>query len=94
MDYVFPLRLVYLAVEVVFSTLILSFIVAMVLSWLPISPSNQFSRIVNTIIRPIREPFDRRIPPIGAFSISFLVAIWAVYFVENLILYALPYPWQ
>lgn len=76
-------------VQVFFAFLIISFFVSMILSWMPIAPSHPVNRFFGTITRPILEPFDRRIPPVGMFRISFLIAFWALFFVRQMLMYGL-----
>jgi uncharacterized protein YggT (Ycf19 family) len=80
-------------VSAFFGFLIIAFLVSMVLSWLPIAPANPFKRTVDRIIQPILGPIDRRIPPVGFIRISFFIAIWAVFFLRELFLNALPGAW-
>jgi YggT family protein len=76
-----------------FGFLIIAFLINMVLSWFPISPANPFRRFFSTIIAPILDPLDRRIPPIGIFRVSFLIAFWALFFASSLFQVALPAGW-
>lgn len=85
--------MIHLLTQAFFSFLLIVFFLSMILSWLPISPANPVSRFCNLIIGPILAPFDQRIPPIGMFRISFLIAWWSILFVEQLILIALPKAW-
>jgi uncharacterized protein YggT (Ycf19 family) len=64
-----------------------------ILSWIRVSPNNPVNRFVNLIITPITRPISRRVPPIGFLDISWLIASWAIIFVMNLILFALPPHW-
>lgn len=60
-----------------------------ILSWFPYdssSPLNPVRRVIFTITEPVLAPFRRLIPPIGAFDISFLVAIIVVQLVVQNIL--------
>ncbi len=76
-----------------FGFLIIAFLINMVLSWFPISPANPFKRFITRIIAPLIEPLDRRIPPIGIFRVSFLIAFWALFFASSLFQAALPAGW-
>ena len=80
-------------VQLFFGFLIIAFLVSMVMSWLPISPSNPIKLIVNRIIQPILAPLDQRIPPVGMFRLSFLFAFWGLIFAQSLFLAALPLNW-
>ncbi len=83
----------HLIVQLFFGFLILAFIISMLLSWLPIAPSNPIKLFFNRIINPIVAPLDRRIPPMGMFRLSFLFAFWALLFARGLFLAALPASW-
>jgi len=85
--------LIHTLVQVFFYFLIAVVFVSFIISWLPINPDNPVSLFLNRILRPLREPLDRRIPPIGFLNISFLILIWAINFTMQLILYALPASW-
>jgi YggT family protein len=64
-----------------------------ILSWFPYShnsPLNPVRQVIFTITEPVLAPFRRVIPPVGAFDISFLVAIIVVQLVVNDILGRIP----
>jgi uncharacterized protein YggT (Ycf19 family) len=87
------MQIAHTLINVFFGFLIIAFLVSMVLSWLPIAPANPFKRTVDRIIQPILGPIDQRIPPLGFLRISFFIAIWAVFFLRDLFLNALPASW-
>ena len=80
-------------VRAFFAVLIISIFVRILLSWLPISPNNPVSRIVNIVAGPIMEPLQSRVPMVGMFNIAPLIALWGLWFVRALILFALPAGW-
>ncbi len=80
-------------VNVFFYVLIFLFFINFILSFFSLPPSNPVVRFVSLAIRPVYEPFERRIPPAGIFNIAYLVAIWALYFINGMIQYALPARW-
>jgi YggT family protein len=51
---------------------------------------NPVRQVIFTITEPVLAPFRRVIPPVGAFDISFLVAIIVVQLVVNDILGRIP----
>lgn len=64
-----------------------------ILSWFPYSPNsplNPVRQVIFTITEPVLAPFRRVIPPVGAFDISFLVALIVVQLVVNNILGRIP----
>ncbi len=87
------LHIAHTIIQIFFGFLIVTFLVNMVLSWFPISPSNPIRRVSSQIIAPILDPLDRRIPPVGIFRVSFIIAFWAVFFARGLFLAALPSGW-
>jgi YggT family protein len=87
------LHLAHLLIQIFFYFLIGAFLVNMLLSWFPVSPSNPIKRFFTMIIAPILDPLDRRIPPIGIFRVSFIIAFWALIFTQSLFLAALPATW-
>jgi YggT family protein len=87
------LQLAHLLVQIFFYFLMGAFLVTMLLSWFPVSPSNPIKRFCTMIIAPILDPLDRRIPPIGIFRVSFIIAFWALIFARGLFLAALPTTW-
>lgn len=83
----------HIAIGLFFTFLLIAVIANVILSWLPISPGNPVSRFVSAVVYPIREPLDRRIPPLGMINITPFIAIWAIWFVRGLILFAIPQSW-
>ena len=66
--------------------LILATLARAVLSWLPVSPSNPFRRIVYQLTDPLIEPVRRRLPGMGGFDFSPLIVIlvlWAMLWVVD-----------
>jgi len=86
-------NILHTAISLFFNFLFVSFFVSMVFSFLPIPPSNPVRGFFDGIVRPIVTPLDRRIPPVGMFRLSFLIAVFAVLFAQNLFLAALPPNW-
>ena len=64
-----------------------------ILSFFRLPPSNPVLRFISGAVRPVLEPFSRRIPPVGIIDISPLVAIWALFLINALIQYTLPAGW-
>ncbi len=74
-------------VQLFFGFLLISVFASIILSWLPISPSNPVSRFFNVVVQPIMEPLNQRIPSIGALNINPLIALWLLWLVRGLLLY-------
>ncbi len=87
------MEILHFVVRIFFGFLIVAFFASWILSFFQLGAGNPILRFVNIVIGPIREPLDRRIPTIGVLNVSFLVALWALFFVMNLILIALPPTW-
>jgi uncharacterized protein YggT (Ycf19 family) len=88
-----PAGLLHSVIWLFFTFIIVMVFAGFILSWIQLDSGNPIVRFINTILAPMRDPIDRRIPPLGFISISLLLVIWSVYFVESLILYALPVGW-
>jgi YggT family protein len=59
-----------------------------VLSWFPLQPGTilaQVNRVLFDVTEPVLRPFRRIIPPIGMFDISFIVVIFLLYFIRDLV---------
>jgi uncharacterized protein YggT (Ycf19 family) len=85
--------ILHLVNRLFFGFLILSFFMTFILSFLPLNPGNPVSRFFNMIVAPVREPLDRRIPPLGVIRITFIIAMWALFFMMQLVNVALPSGW-
>lgn len=85
--------LLHWAVRLFFGFLIVCFFMTFILSFLPLDPGHPVNRFFNTVIAPVRDPLDRRIPPVGMFRISYIVAFWGLFFVMQLLLATLPAGW-
>jgi YggT family protein len=81
------------AVNIFFYALILLLFANAILSFFPLPPSNPVRRFISGAVRPVLEPFSRRIPPVGIIDVSPLVAIWALFLINALIQYTLPAGW-
>ena len=49
---------------------------------------NQLATFLDTVTRPILEPFRRIIPPLGGIDISPIVLFIAIYFVQRALVYS------
>jgi YggT family protein len=67
--------------------LFLAIIVRAVLSWLPgVSALQPVARFFNKITDPLIEPIRRRLPPVGGFDVSPIVAVLLIWVVESILL--------
>lgn len=68
----------------------LAIIIRAVLSWLPgISALQPVARFFNKITDPLIEPIRRRLPPLGGFDLSPVVAVLLIWLVESVLLVVL-----
>ncbi|WP_019000776.1 YggT family protein [Succinimonas amylolytica] len=56
-------------------------IIGAIMSWFPVPALTPWKYLFNKLTSPITEPFERFIPPIGFFSIAFIVAFLLMSFV-------------
>jgi YggT family protein len=59
-----------------------------VLSWFPLQPGTilaQVNRVLFDITEPVLRPFRRIIPPVGMFDISFIVVIFLLYILRDVV---------
>jgi YggT family protein len=67
--------------------LFLAIIIRAVLSWLPgVSALQPVARFFNKITDPLIEPIRRRLPPVGGFDVSPIVAVLLIWVVESILL--------
>ena len=59
--------------------LIIAIVVRSLVTWFPISPRNQYVRLLDRITEPLLGPFRRVIPPLGIFDVSAMVVIILLY---------------
>ena len=59
--------------------LILAIIARSLLSWFPVSPRNQFVRLLNQFTEPLLEPVRRIMPRTGMIDLSAMVVIIILY---------------
>ena len=65
----------------------LAIIIRAVLSWLPgVSALQPVARFFNKITDPLIEPIRRRLPPVGGFDVSPIVAVLLIWLVESILL--------
>ena len=65
----------------------LAIIIRAVLSWLPgVSALQPVARFFNKITDPLIEPIRRRLPPVGGFDVSPIVAVLLIWVVESILL--------
>lgn len=83
----------HLIVQYFFGFIIICLLLRWILSWISISESNPISRILTKITEPLIAPLRRIIPPLGMFDLSFMVAMFGIYILEELINQALPLSW-
>ena len=68
----------------------LAIIIRAVLSWLPgISALQPVARFFNKITDPLIEPIRRRLPPLGGFDLSPVVAVLLIWLIESVLLVVL-----
>lgn len=90
---------VHALISVFFGAMILSLIVRMILSWLPIPQNNPFTLFFMRLTDPIILPVERRMPAmtVGPLDISgtvaFIFAWWALGVVGALLISGLPMNW-
>ncbi len=56
-----------------------------ILSWIRPDPNNYFVRLLNKITDPILRPLERLIPPFGGLSITPIIAIVGLQFIQGLL---------
>lgn len=75
-----------LGVRILFIFLTTAIIIRVVLSWFQVDRHNALFAVIHDIADPILDVFKRVIPPIGMFDISPMVALFALNFLEWLLL--------
>jgi YggT family protein len=50
-------------------------VVAVVLSWLNLSPDNPVVRVTRTLTEPVLEPIRKILPPMGGFDLSPMILL-------------------
>lgn len=65
--------------------LILAIIARSLLSWFPVSPTNQFVRLLNQFTEPLLEPVRRIMPRTGMIDLSAMVVILILYVMLNVV---------
>jgi len=78
-------RLSYLAIGAIFSVLRIAIIVAVVSSWLPISPYSKWVRWSYRLSDPVLAPLRRVIPSLGGIDITPIVAYFLLGLIESVI---------
>lgn len=77
-------------ISTVAELIFLAIIIRAILSWLPgVSALQPVARFINTITDPLIEPIRRRLPPVGGFDFSPIIAILLIWVVENIALFLL-----
>ena len=94
------LGLLHLFITLLFSFLIISLFVRVILSWLPmLTPGNPFVRFFTNITGPIYDPVYRVLPRMSISmldlraTITLIFSWWALMVLERLILSAIPVTW-
>ncbi|MBS1784831.1 MAG: YggT family protein [Acidobacteria bacterium] len=82
------LLLIQIASWAIRAWVILIFIWA-IMSWFNPDPRNPVVRVVDSLVEPIMLPFQKLIPPIGGLSLSPLVAILVLEWINEYFLRAL-----
>jgi YggT family protein len=59
--------------------LILAVVARSLLSWFPISPRNQFARVLHNVTEPLLDPVRRIMPRTGMIDLSGMVVIIVLY---------------
>jgi len=83
------MNVVISVIGLLFQIMELAIIVRVLMSWLNISPYSSFARFLAQITDPVLEPLRKRLPTIGMFDISPIVAILLLDLVRRLIVLAL-----
>lgn len=65
--------------------LILAIIARSLLSWFPVSPTNQFVRLLNQFTEPLLQPVRRIMPRTGMIDLSAMVVIIILYVMLNVV---------
>lgn len=66
-------------VYLLFNVFIFSLIIKAILSWIPNAHGNPIQGVLDSITAPIMAPLRGKIPPIGGFDLSVMVAIIGLY---------------
>jgi len=72
-------------VDLVFTLYTLAFIARALLSWLRISYYHPVARFLIQITEPVLAPLRRFIPPMGGLDLTPMVALFILWFVEQLL---------
>jgi YggT family protein len=72
-------------VDLVFTLYTLAFIARALLSWLRISYYHPAARFLIQITEPVLAPLRRFIPPMGGLDLTPMVALFILWFVEQLL---------
>ena len=80
-----PSGVLHLAISAVFSLLRIAIIVAVVSSWLPISPYSKWVRWSYRLSDPVLAPLRRVIPSLGGIDITPIVAYFLLGLIESVI---------
>lgn len=78
--------LLALALNWLFSILMLAIFIRVIASWFSISPYNKFMRVVNALTDWLLEPLRKVIPPIGMIDIVPMVAYFMLYLARGFVL--------
>jgi YggT family protein len=74
-------------ISILAELIFLAIIIRAVLSWLPgVSALQPVARFFNRITDPLIEPIRRRLPPLGGFDVSPIVAVLLIWLVESILL--------
>lgn len=64
----------------------LAILVRVLLSWIPMDPSNPIIRFIYDITEPVLAPLRRVIPPVGGMDLSPIVAMFVIEIVQRALL--------
>ncbi len=70
-------------VSILLQIFLIAIFVRVLLTWLPIDPSNRIVRILFDITEPILAPFRRVIPRIGMFDLSPIAAMLIIQLIQS-----------
>jgi YggT family protein len=58
---------------------------AVVLSWVPVDPRNQFATVIRSLTEPVLDPIRRVLPPMGGLDLSPMVLLIVLQLLKGLV---------
>jgi YggT family protein len=84
-----PLNLAWLVIATIIESIILlldiflfSILILVIMSWVNPDPRHPAASLLRSLSRPVMQPLQQRIPPVGGLDISPMVALVLIYFIK------------